>query len=92
MIVYDIVFALIFATITGIESIDKRYLDNAKTLKLGGLKLMIKVVLPAASPAISGGFVNSLRSSFVMLVFAEMFGASFGMGYYVKKYSTYGLY
>lgn len=92
LIVYDIVFSLIFATITGIESIDKGYLDNAKTLELSGLKLMTKVVLPAASPAILGGFVNSLRSSFVMLVFAEMYGAKFGMGYYVKKYSTYGLY
>lgn len=92
LIVYDIIFSLIFATITGIESIDKRYLDNAKILELHGIKLMWKVILPAASPAIFGGFVNSLRSSFVMLVFAEMYGASFGMGYYVKKYSTYGLY
>ena len=87
-----IVWATLFATITGIETIDKRYLDNAKTLELKGLKLMLKVILPAASPSIIGGFVNSLRSSFVMLVFAEMYGASYGLGYYVKKYSDYGLF
>lgn len=92
LIFYGTVWATLFATITGIETIDKRYLDNARTLELKGIKLMFKVILPAASPSIIGGFVNSLRSSFVMLVYAEMYGASYGLGYYVKKYSDYGLY
>lgn len=92
LIFYGTVWATLFATITGIETIDKRYLDNARTLELKGLELMVKVILPAASPSIIGGFVNSLRSSFVMLVFAEMYGARYGLGYYVKKYSDYGLF
>ena len=92
LIFYGTVWATLFATITGIETIDKRYLDNAKTLELKGLKLMFKVILPAASPSIIGGFVNSLRSSFVMLVFAEMYGANYGLGYYVRRYCDYGLY
>ncbi len=92
LIFYGTVWATLFATITGIETIDKRYLDNAKTLELSGIKLMFEVILPAASPSIIGGFVNSLRSSFVMLVFAEMYGASFGLGYYVRRYCDYGLY
>lgn len=92
LIFYGTVWATLFATITGIETIDKRYLDNARTLELKGVKLMFKVILPAASPSIIGGFVNSLRSSFVMLVFAEMYGASFGLGFYVRRYFDYGLY
>ena len=92
LIVYGTVWATLFATITGIMAIDKRYLDKAKTLELSGWKLIVKVVLPAASPAIIGGFVNSLRSSFVMLVFAEMYGAQQGMGYFVKKYADFGIY
>ncbi|MCI8640249.1 MAG: ABC transporter permease subunit [Coprococcus sp.] len=92
LIFYGTIWATLFATITGIETIDKRYFDNAKTLELKGIKLMTKVVLPAASPNIIGGFVNSLRSSFVMLVFAEMYGASYGLGFYVKRYCEYGLY
>ena len=81
-----------FATITGIMTVDKRYLDNAATLELTGLKKMIKVVLPAAMPSIISGFVTSLRSSFLVLVFAEMYGAEYGMGYFIKKYSVFGLY
>ncbi len=92
LIVYNIVWATLFATITGIMTIDKRYLDKARTLELHGFKRLTKVILPAASPSILAGFVNSLRSSFVMLVFAEMYGAGEGMGYFVKKYAELGIF
>lgn len=92
LIVYNIVWATLFATITGIMTIDKRYLDKAATLELHGFKRLTKVILPAASPSILAGFVNSLRSSFVMLVYAEMYGAGEGMGYFVKKYAELGIF
>ena len=92
LITYNIVWATLFSTIIGIMSIDKRYLDKAATLGITGFKLLTKVILPAASPSIMGGFVNSLRSSFVMLVFAEMYGAGEGMGYFVKKYAELGVF
>ena len=68
------------------------YLDKAATLELTGVKRFVKVILPAASPSILAGFVNSLRSSFVMLVFAEMYGGGSGMGYFVKKNSELGVF
>ena len=92
LITYNIVWATLFATITGIMTIDKRYLDKAATLETTGLKRFFHVILPAASPAILAGFVNSLRSSFLMLVFAEMYGGGAGMGYFVKKYADLGLF
>ena len=92
LIVYSTVWSTLFATITGIMAIDKRYLDKAATLELTGFKRMTKVILPAASPSILSGFVNSLRNTFVMLVYAEMYGSRFGMGFFVKKYSDFGLY
>ena len=90
--VYGTIWSTLFATITGIQTIDRRYLDNAATLELHGLKKFFKVILPAASPSILAGFVNSLRSTFLILVYAEMYGAKYGMGFFVKKYSEYGLY
>lgn len=92
LIVYNTLWATLFATITGIMTIDKRYLDKANTLELSGVKKFFKVILPAASPSIVAGFINSLRSTFVMLVFAEMYGAQSGMGYFVRINSEYGLY
>lgn len=92
LIVYGTVWTTLFATINGIMTIDKRYLDKATTLELHGLKLILKVILPAASPTILSGFVSSLRSTFMMLVYVEMYGTEYGMGFFVKKYSTFGLY
>ncbi len=92
MIVYNTIWATLFATVTGIVTIDKRYLDNAATLCLTGMKKLTKVVLPAAMPSIMAGLVTSLRSSFIILVFAEMYSAQFGMGYFVKKNGDFGLY
>lgn len=92
LIVYATIWSTLFATITGIMTIDKRYLDNAAALELRGIKKMTKVILPAAMPSIMSGFVNSLRGSFIMLVYSEMYGAQYGMGFFVKKYSEFGLY
>lgn len=92
LIVYGTVWSTLFATITGIMTIDKRYLDKARTLELSGWKRFTKVILPAASPSILSGFVNSLRSTFIMLVYAEMYGSQYGMGFFVKKYAEFGLY
>ena len=92
LIVYGTVWTTLFATINGIATIDKRYLDKAATLELHGLKLILKVILPAASPTILSGFVSSLRSTFMMLVYVEMYGTEYGMGFFVKKYSTFGLF
>jgi len=92
LIVYSTVWATLFATTTGIMTIDQRYLDKAATLELKGIKKMTKVILPAASPTILAGFVNSLRGAFVMLVFAEMFGAQHGMGFFVRLNAEFGLY
>ena len=92
LITYSTVWSTLFATITGIMTIDKRYLDKAATLELKGLRKITKVILPAASPSILAGFVNSLRNTFVMLVYAEMYGSRYGMGFFVKKYTDFSLY
>lgn len=92
LVVYNTIWATLFATINGIMTIDKRYLDSAKTLEITGLKRFVKIIMPAAMPSIMSGFVTSLRGSFVVLVYAEMYGAKYGLGYYVKKYSEYGMY
>lgn len=92
LITYSTVWSTLFATVTGIMTIDRRYLDKADALEIRGLKRITKVILPAASPSILSGFVNSLRNTFVMLVYAEMYGSRYGMGFFVKKYTDFSLY
>ena len=90
LVVWGTVWSMLFATINGIMTIDKRYLDNATVLGVSGAKRLIKIVLPAAFPSMAGGFLTALRSSFLSLVFAEMYGTKLGMGYFVKANSDLG--
>lgn len=92
MVVYNTIWATLFATINGIMTIDRVYLDKAKTLELKPAEKLFRVILPAAMPSIMSGIITSLRSSFLVLVYAEMYGAKYGMGFFVKKYAEYGLY
>ena len=82
LVVYNTIWATFFATINGIMTIDKVYLDKAKTLELNPVEKMFQVILPAAMPSIMSGFITSLRGSFVVLVYAEMYGAKFGLGFF----------
>ena len=79
-------------TAFGVGNIRKEYLNVASILQMRPSEKFFKVILPAAMPSILSGFITSLRGSFLVLVYAEMYGAEYGMGYYVKKYTEYGLY
>lgn len=76
-------------TIAGVTTIDKRYLESAATLEIGGLEKMARIVLPAAAPTIFAGCSIALKFSFILLTVAEMFGATSGMGYFVQYYSDF---
>ena len=90
LIFYYTIWPTLFATVNGVMTIDKRYLDNAATLQISGIKRLYHVILPAAMPSILAGFVVALRGSFIVLAFAEMFGVRRGMGYFVQYYSILG--
>ena len=51
LVVYNTIWATLFATINGIMTIDKVYLDKAKTLELNPIEKMFRVILPAAMPS-----------------------------------------
>ena len=76
-------------TISGVSTINKMYLHNQEMLEIRGLSKIIDVILPAASPTILAGCSVALKSSFILLVVAEMFGATSGMGYFVQYYSDF---
>lgn len=92
IIVYNVIWPTYYGVVNGIITIDKNYLDIAETLELRGAKRVTKVILPAAMPSIASGFISSLRGSFTVLVIAEMYGFSNGLGFYVQNNALLGLY
>lgn len=80
------------STINGIVLIDQKYLDNAKVLELKGMKKLLIVILPAASPMILAGAGTALTFSFILLTVAEMFATDSGMGYFIQYYADFSDY
>ena len=89
IIFFGCLWPILNGTIAGVSLIEKCYLDSARSLELRGITMVNKVVLPAALPTILNGAKTSLNFSFLLLIAAEMFGASSGLGYFVQYYTDF---
>ena len=79
-------------TILRVENLDRRILDSAKMMGLSTPTMIFRVLLPYLYPTIVTGLKVQLPSAMLMLVMAEMYGASSGLGYFVINYTNYGNY
>ena len=79
------IWPITFSTITGIRTVDASLLKAARSLGLGRWQLFRLVVLPSAAPAIFTGLRLSAGYAFIMLIAAEMMGASSGLGWFVAQ-------
>ena len=79
-------------TIRGVVLLEDRYLDNARMLRLHGWRLLTRVVFPAALPFIFNGAGMALVFSFLLLVVAEMFGTTWGLGYFIMRSADFSEY
>ena len=71
----------------GVRLVPVQHIDVARTLNLGTVALLRRVVLPAAMPSLCNGVSVALVFAFVLMTSAEFIGASggisAGLGYYV---------
>jgi sulfonate transport system permease protein len=83
VMVYASVWPMFTNTMGGIASVASRLHDVSLTLKLTPLQTLMKVLLPAAAPAILVGARLCLGTTLVMAIIAEMIGNPHGLGYAV---------
>ena len=67
----------------GVNSVDKSYLNVARTLGASRWCMIWKVILPAAAPNIVSGLRISMGISWLVIVAAEMLIGGTGLGYFV---------
>ncbi|GLI39448.1 ABC transporter permease [Geobacter hydrogenophilus] len=72
-----------FSAINGVRGADPLILKAARSLGVGRLRLFVSVVIPLAAPSIFAGLRLSAGYAFIMLIAAEMMGASSGLGWLV---------
>jgi ABC-type nitrate/sulfonate/bicarbonate transport system permease component len=80
-IAFFCVFPILLNTIDGIRGIDPTLAETARSYGLGSLERVRRIVLPAAAPQIAAGMRNSLALAVIIMVLAEYFSSSDGVGY-----------
>lgn len=73
--------AILLNTINGVKNVDPLLIKAAKSMGSNQFIIFYKVVFPAALPSIITGIRLSATSSILVLIAAEMMGASSGLGY-----------
>lgn len=77
------VFPMIVQTITGVHTIEKRYLRAAENFGVSNARLFRQVVIPAVLPQIVVGMRIGLGVAWLVVVAAEMIALRSGLGYLI---------
>jgi NitT/TauT family transport system permease protein len=77
-------FPVLLNTISGVRSVDPLLLKSARVLGLSPSATFRKVVLPAALPTLFTGVRIAGAAAILVLIAAEMIGATAGLGYLIN--------
>jgi len=80
-IAFFCLFPVLLNTIDGVRSIDRTLVDTARSYRIPRRERIRRIVLPAALPQIVAGMRTSLALAVIMMVLAEYFSSTSGVGY-----------
>lgn len=80
-IAFFCMFPILLNTIDGVRSIDRILVDTARSYRIPQLEWIRRIVLPGALPQIVAGMRTSLSLAVIMMVLAEYFSSTNGVGY-----------
>ncbi len=92
VIVLGVFWPAFLTTINRVGAIEPQILDAARTLEPSTPVMLFRILLPYVLPGIVSGLKVSMTTSLLMLNFAELMGATHGMGYYVQNSIAYANY
>jgi ABC-type nitrate/sulfonate/bicarbonate transport system permease component len=80
-IVFGAVWPVLLNAVDGARSVDPVMADTARVFRFSRPRWIFDVVLPAAGPKIFAGLRVSLSIALILMVIAEVVGATSGIGY-----------
>ncbi len=92
VIVLGVFWPNFLSTVNRVAGIEPQIMDSARMLCPRSSAMIFHILLPYLLPGVVGGLKVSLTTSLLMLNFAELMGATHGMGYYVQNSITYANY
>jgi NitT/TauT family transport system permease protein len=81
IVFWTCLWPITFSSMNGASSVSPNLLKAGRAFGLGSAGLLVKIVIPCASPLIFAGLRLGMGYSMFMLIAAEMMGASSGLGF-----------
>lgn len=92
VIVLGVFWPNFLSTVNRVVGIEPQILDSARMLCPSNTAMIWRILLPYLFPGVVGGLKVSMTTSLLMLNFAELMGATHGMGYFVQNSIAYANY
>jgi len=86
LIAFGSVWIIATHTADGVAGVDPGWLRTARSLRLPRSALLLRVVLPAAAPSILAGLRVSLGFGLVLMIVAELYATTAGLGHDIARY------
>ena len=86
MIAWASLWPVFFATVAAVRHVDRTLLKTARGFSLSRRSTFLKIVLPASESSIWRALRLSGCHAFIILIAAEMMGASSGLGWMIQSY------
>lgn len=77
------VWVIVINTCDGVAGVDRMWIRSARSLQLGKVTLYRRVIIPAAMPQIMAGLRVSLGISLILMVIAELYATTVGLGHQI---------
>jgi NitT/TauT family transport system permease protein len=88
IITWGTTWPILLNTISGVKYVDPQLIKQARSMGASGWILFTRIIFPTALPSIITGLRLSAATSLLILVAAEMIGASKGLGHMIFYYQV----
>jgi ABC-type nitrate/sulfonate/bicarbonate transport system permease component len=85
LITFGTVWPILLNTIYGVRAVDPQKVETATAFGITGVRRVLRIMLPAASPQIFAGLRVSLALSLILMVVSEMVAATGGLGFSIVE-------
>jgi ABC-type nitrate/sulfonate/bicarbonate transport system permease component len=83
VVAFSSFFPVLVNTTGGVRAVDPIAIDVGRTLRVGRLRIVRNIIMPASLPYILAGMRTSLALALITTVTAELIAGSAGIGYYL---------
>jgi len=83
LIAFGAMWPVLVNTIAGVRDIDPQIVASVRALRIDPVRAFFLVRLPAASPLIFAGLRTSLGTALILVVVAELYASSSGIGFVI---------